>query len=211
MRGRRGSAAAPLAAVLVVALLGCTPADREEAGAPSRTPAGPAPTAEQPTAGTTAEQPTAGPPAITAGEVDPCLLTEQEVAEVVGVELPKSGASGGELFALCTYGGEDAGTAAPGTVDIALVDLVRVSEESGQDVDGDAYIDELTTGVGTGTATPLTGFGDGRAVRLTYAFGSQAWAWVDDQVYGAYVSDLEDADARAEALLRAVLDAQGSR
>lgn len=191
--------------ILAIVLLGaCTPAERDDGPAPSPAPVGSAPTA--PTAG-----PTAGAPAVVGDEVDPCLLTEEEVAEVVGVEVPKAGVSGGELFGLCTFGGEEAGATVPGTVDLALVDLARVSEESDENIDGDAYIDELASGVGTGTAMPLPGLGDGRAVRLTYPFGSQAWAWVDDHVYGAYVSDLDDADALAEQVLRAVLDARASR
>jgi hypothetical protein len=196
--------AAALAAVVL--LPSCTAAEVDDGPPPS--PGVPTEPTEKPSPGpTTGQGPPAGAPALADAEVDPCLLPEEEVAEVVGVDLPQAGVSGGELFALCTYGGEEA----PGTVDIALVDLDRVSEESQEEVDGDAYIEELASGVGTGTATPLPDLGDGRAVRLTYPFGSQAWAWVDDQVYGAYVSDLEEADALAEDVLRAVLDARASR
>jgi hypothetical protein len=144
---------------------------------------------------------TLGPEAPPPDEVDPCLLDDEEVGAIAGTDLPRVGASGGEVFALCTYGEPDLGVAA----DIAVVDLVRVREDSGEDVDGDTYVDTLTEGVGAGDAEALDGYGDGRAVRLSYALGSQAWAHVGDTVYGAYASGLGDDDAIAVALLEAVL------
>lgn len=152
---------------------------------------------------------TFGPPAILPDEVDPCLLDAAEVSEVAGLDLPLVGPSGGEVFAICSYGMPETG----GTADIALVDLVRVSEDSaasdGEDVDGEDYIAELTAGVGEGSAEALGDIGDGSAVLLSYAFGSQAWAYADGQVFGAYASDLGDDDRIAEALLREVMARQG--
>jgi hypothetical protein len=174
-----------LAAVLVLAMAAC---DGESEPRAEETP------------------PAVGPPAIEPEPPDPCLLTEDEVEDIAGVRLPRVGTSGGLVLALCTYGGEESGAATPATVDVAVVDLELVSAESGEEVDGEDYIAELVSGVGTGTATPLEGFGDGSAVVLSYAFGSQAWAWVDGAVYGAYASDLDDADDVARDLLRAVLD-----
>lgn len=174
---------AVLAASLL--LLGCTADEEPEA------------------AGTGADL---GPEAQPPGAVDPCLLGGDEVAAITDEELPQMGPSGGEIFAICTYGDPEAAGA---TADIALVDLTRVSEESGQEVDGEAYIAELADGVGTGTAEPLDGLGDGSAVLLSYAFGSQAWAYRGDAVYGAYASGLADDDALAVELLEAVLDSLG--
>jgi hypothetical protein len=155
------------------------------------------------------ESPTApdvGPPGIPQDPHDPCVLSEDEVEEIAGERLPTAGVSGGLILALCTYGGEETGATSPATVDIAVVDLERVSAESGEEVDGEDYIAELTEGVGTGGSTSLDGFGDGSAVVLSYPFGSQAWAWVGDLVYGGYASDLEDPDRVATEVLRAVLD-----
>jgi hypothetical protein len=161
---------------------------------------------DEPQADATSPAPALGPPGIAPDPPDPCLLTEGEIAEVVGTRLPQVGTSGGNILALCTYGGEESGLASLGTVDLAVVDLALVSAESGEDVDGEGYISELVAGVGTGTSTTLEGLGDGSAVVLSYPFGSQAWAWVDGTVYGAYVTDLEDAEELAADLLRSVLD-----
>jgi hypothetical protein len=160
----------------------------------------------EPQAEETSPAPVVGPPGIPQEPHEPCILTEDEVAEIAGERLPEAGTSGGLILALCTYGGEETGATSLATVDIAVVDLERVSAESGEEVDGEDYIAELTSGVGTGGAAPLEGFGDGSAVVLSYPFGSQAWAWVDGLVYGGYASDLEDPDRVATEVLRAVLD-----
>jgi hypothetical protein len=184
-RVRRVSAA--LAATALLA--GCTAGDGGASGAPT-----PPPSAGQ------SEPPELGP---SLPPIDPCILDAAAVSAAVGVDVPEGAPSGGELFALCTYGDPEI---ALGTADIALVDLARVSEESEDDVDGETYIDELASGVGAGDATDLDDLGDGSAVLLTYPFGSQAWAYVDGFVYGAYASDLGDDDALAVDLLEAVLD-----
>jgi hypothetical protein len=172
---------------LVLLLASCTGGQEETAPAPPPTPV-----------------PTLGPQAPEPDEVDPCLLDAQEVGEVAGAELPLLGPSGGEVFAICTYGDPEAGL---GTADIALVDLTAVSADTGEDIDGEDYIAELTDGAGTGAAVALDDLGDGSAVLLTYPFGSQAWGYVGGSVYGAYSSDLADDDAVAQALLAAVLAA----
>jgi hypothetical protein len=174
--------AAFLAALLLVA---CTPGGDEGSSLPTPPPA--------------TEQPELGP---SLPPVDPCILDGAAVSEAVGVDLPEGAPSGGELFALCTFGDPEVDF---GTADIALVDLERVSQESEQDVDGEVYIAELASGVGAGDATDLDDLGDGSAVLLTYPFGSQAWAYVGGFVYGAYASDLGDDDAVAVDLLEAVL------
>jgi hypothetical protein len=181
-----------LGLLLAVALLaGCTGDEEPEAL--------PTPPTEPPrTFGPEAPEPESA-------EVDPCLLDEDEVSEVAGLDLPLVGPSGGELFAICTYGDPEGGAAA----DIAIVDLARVSEESGEEVDGESYIAELVEGVGTGRAEELQGFGDGAGVVLSYEFGSQAWAYVDGTVYGAYASALGDDDEQAVDLLEAVLASVG--
>jgi hypothetical protein len=174
-----------VAGLLVVLLLGCT---QEE---PSAVPT---PPTEPPR--------TLGPVPREPDEIDPCLLADEEVAEIAGTDLPRVGPSGGELFAICTYGDAEG---ASSSADIAIVDLARVSEESGEEVDGEDYIAELISGAGEGSGAELDDRGDGSGALLTYALGSQAWAYVDGTVYGAYASGLGDDAAVAVDLLDAVL------
>lgn len=136
------------------------------------------------------------------GEDDPCMLSEARVAEITGQQFSLLGPTGSPSFRMCTYGEP----ADPFSVDLALVDLAAASEESGEEIDGELYISDIRDGAGdSGEVRDLDALGDGSAVLVTDPFGSQAWAYVGDMVYGAYSSGLDDDARYAEELLQAVL------
>lgn len=180
-----------MARLLLVAaaasLVACSTGD-EPAGEPA---AQPAPDAEL------------GPVDPEAGAPDPCdLLTRDEVAGIAGEAVAEGSVVGGQVLTLCTFmlpGGQ-------ASVDVAVADLDRLAQ-LGDPSSGDAYIDELRGGAGAGVVGDLDEVGEGEAITITYAGGSQAWAWTGDLVVGAYADALPDNDAVAVALLRAALAA----
>jgi hypothetical protein len=130
---------------------------------------------------------------------DPCaLVDEAQVSDHGGEPFHPVGVEGGAVLSLCVFETDDGLR----SIDLAVVDLARLSEQ-GEQVDGEAYLAELAAGAGDGPVTELDGPGDGRAILISYANGSQAWAWDGDRVVGAYATGLADADAVAVALLRA--------
>lgn len=134
--------------------------------------------------------------------LDPCsLLTAAEVSEVVGQTVDEGGLSGGEVFQLCTYQLSDG----LHSVDVAVVDLQRLEESSGERVSGDEYVATLREGAGDGIVAELDDLGDGEAITIAYSGGSQAWAWTGDRVVGAYADAVPDTIATATALLEAAL------
>ncbi len=155
--------------------------------------------------------PTQAFPPVPEGEPDPCILSEDQIEDAIGQRLTQLGPSGeSAAFRMCTYGEP----ADPGSVDIALVELEAASEEAGEDLDGEAWLEDWIQQAREGNAEAvedLDALGDGTAVLITTDdFSSEAWAYAGGFVYGVISQGFDDNDSYAQALLQAILDEAGS-